>query len=94
VDVGAIFLILAGLAYLLVQETEKPRPELKVHSIVVERFRRGMKAQLICGVVFMVSALPFFWLETPIGYLRFVLWYVSIPVFIVWIPIGRRKKSS
>jgi len=94
VDVGAIFLMLAGLCYILIQESKRPETELKVHPSVVDRFRLSMRVQSIIGGIFLISALPFFWVQTPVGYLRFFFWDASIPAFMFWIPLSRRKGSK
>jgi uncharacterized membrane protein len=94
IDVGAIFVMLAGLCYILIQESKKPGTELRVHPSLVVRFRRAMKAQIIIGIIFLASSLPIFWVETPVGFLRFFFWDASIPAFIFWIPIQRRRDSK
>ncbi len=90
VDVGLIYLLLAGLAYILVTEAKKPGTELHVHPEIVRRFRATMRAELFLGGVFTVSALPFFWVLTPIGYLRFDIWYLSFITIFLWYPRLRR----
>ncbi len=82
-DVGVMFLLLAALALMVVKEerrTGSDRGHLRLHPLVLRRFRRVMKAQAIVGAIFIVSALPIFWTMTPIGYLRFTLWYSSFVI--------------
>ena len=93
-DVGLIYIVLGGLAYILLSEAKRPGSELRVHPAILRGFRRSMRAELFLGAVFTVSALPFFWVLTPIGYLRFDIWYLSILVFFIWRPPFGRRKSE
>ncbi|MGA2664524.1 MAG: TMEM175 family protein [Nitrososphaerales archaeon] len=90
IDVGMIYLLLAGLARILLTEVKNPGTELRVHPAVVERVRRTMRAELFLGGIFLVSALPIFWVVTPLGYLRFDVWYLSFGVGFFWRPFRRR----
>lgn len=94
-DVGLMFVILATLTYLLLKE-EKSNSKTNrrgVHPIVFLRFKRTMKAQYIIGGIFIASALPIFWIPTPIGYLRFDLWYSSF-VFFAFVRPRRVEKEK
>jgi hypothetical protein len=91
VDVGLIYLVLAGLAYIFLAEAKRPGTELRIHTSIIESVKRTMRAELFLGGVFAVSALPFFWTLTSIGYLRFDLWYLSFGSFFLW--YRRRKKE-
>jgi uncharacterized membrane protein len=92
-DVGLMFFVLSTLSFLLLKE-EKGRPsgQRRVHPIILERFRRFMFAQLIVGAIFVASALPVFWVSTPIGFLRFYLWYSSFVIFSIF-GYARRSKA-
>src|SRR5438445_5097458 len=82
-DVGVMFLLLAALALMVVKEEKKTSSDVgrpRLHPVVLRRFRRVMKAEAIVGAIFIVSALPIFWIVTPIGYFRFVLWYSSFVI--------------
>ena len=82
-DVGVMFLLLAALALLVVKEEQKSGSaggHPRLHPVVLRRFRRVMKAEAIVGAIFIVSALLIFWTMTPIGYLRFTLWYSSFVI--------------
>ena len=72
-DVGAMFLILAGLIRIILRKID--RKELRLHSVLLERFRLVMYIYIFVGGAYLVSALPFFWIDTPVGPLRFVFWY-------------------
>lgn len=77
-DVGGMFLLQAALARMVVNE-EKARShgQLPLHPLVLARFRRVVRLDAVIGLVFVVSALPLFWVDTPIGFLRFYLWSSS-----------------
>jgi hypothetical protein len=77
-DVGGMFFMQAALARMVVDE-EKARShgQLPLHPVVLARFRRVVMLDAVIGLVFVVSALPFFWVDTPIGFLRFYLWSSS-----------------
>lgn len=94
-DVGALFLILASLAYLLLKEENKlaQSNQGRIHPVVISRFKRAMIAQSIIGGLFLASALPIFWMPTPIGYLRFDLWYSAFAFFFLWIPTKKKIKK-
>lgn len=82
-DVGLMFLLLAALARLVVKGEEKARSggHSMVHPLVIKRFRAIMKAEIVGGLIYVVSALPVFWVDTPVGFLRFIFWYSAFAVF-------------
>ena len=88
-DLGGMFLMLAALGRLVLREAKMPVPgRSALHPVVLGRFRRVSRADAIAGAVFVVSALPIFWIDTPAGYLRFYLWSIG---FVAFIPaLGRR----
>jgi len=81
-DVGFIFAILATLAsFVLKQERvdrEAGRPRL--HPNLLQTFEHMMIQEYIVAALFLVSAVPVFWISTPVGHLRFVLWYSSFVI--------------
>lgn len=78
-DVGGMFLMQAILARMVVRgEKARLRSQSGLHPVVLERFRRVMRVNAIIGLLFVVSALPVFWVNTPIGFLRFYLWSFSL----------------
>jgi hypothetical protein len=90
-DVGGLFFLQAALAYLVVKQGEAGLVgRQRIHPVVLARFRRVVKLDAIIGVVFVVSALPIFWVSTPIGYLRFDLWFSSFFIFL----LGRGSRKS
>jgi hypothetical protein len=81
-DVGAMFFMLAGLAYLVVREDKAASEGHKrLHPLVSARFKRTMRLLFVVGLLFAVSALPVFWVTTPVGYLRFYMWSPSALLF-------------
>jgi hypothetical protein len=79
-DVGFMFVILGILAFSVLEQNRKlegeyRRPRLDAKALPT--FRRMMIEEYAVGVLFLVSAAPIFWVPTPIGHLRFVLWYLS-----------------
>jgi uncharacterized membrane protein len=93
-DVGLIYIMLGGLAFILLTEAKRPRSELSVHPAIVHGFRRTMRAELFVGAVFVISALPFFWVATPAGYLRFDVWYLSLGVVFFYRPHRKRPDDA
>ena len=90
-DLGGLFFLQGALAYEVVKESRGGMVgERRIHPAVVARFKKWWKVQVVIGAVFAVSALPFFWVSTPFGYLRFLLWSVSFIMFLV----GRATRKS
>jgi hypothetical protein len=89
IDVGVMFVTLATLARLVVRgEREHMRLD-KVHPVTIKRFRNVMIAEYIVGGLFLLSALPIFWVPYQ---LRFYFFFSSVILFIA--PrIGSRTKS-
>ena len=88
-DAGSMFFLLGSLAYLVVRE-DKGRHRL--HPAVLAGFRRGWRSEALVGLIFLVSALPVFWVSTSVGYLRFDMW--SLPfVILVVNRVPRRAKG-
>jgi uncharacterized membrane protein len=73
-DAGFMFLFLAGLAYAVAKDERSREEDKGLHPDIVRRFRRLMRLQSIVGGIYLASALPIFWADTPIGPLRFLLW--------------------
>jgi uncharacterized membrane protein len=83
-DVGAMYPLLAALSRLVVkQEETRKEGRQSIHPVMLARFRRAMKAEALVGGIFFVSALPIFWVNTPVGPLRFYLWFSAFLGFVV-----------
>ena len=89
-DVGAMFLILGGLIVLLLKRID--RKELRLHSVLLERFRLAMYFYIFVGGTYLLSALPFFWIDTPVGPPRFALWYSAFAFTFLGIFNRRRER--
>jgi hypothetical protein len=78
-DVGGMFLSQAALAYLVVrhEKTANGSSSKPLHPVTLKRFRLVVLTNSIVGIIFVLSALPIFWVSTPIGYIRFDLWSSS-----------------
>ena len=62
-----------------------------LHPVLLARFRMVTRSSAVVGLVFVVSALPIFWVNTPIGYLRFYLWSSSFLMFSLFLRRPRAK---
>lgn len=100
-DVGGMFLMQAALASLVLKEqSDRTVPAADqsarrpLHPVTLARFRVVARSNFLVGLVFVASALPIFWIDTPIGYLRFYLWSSS---FVLLYPLfryrGRRTRT-
>ena len=79
VDVASMMFILAGLKYVVLSEQRKSAAQARPFQ--GGAYRRFIVAELIGGVIFAASALPFFWTPTFSGdYLRFDVWYVAVAI--------------
>ena len=92
-DVGGMFLILGAMIRLaLSRKTSKEIQEL--HPLLLQRFRLAMIFYTIIGGSYALSALPFFWVETPVGMLRFTFWYSSFAFVFLGVVFRRLEKHS
>jgi uncharacterized membrane protein len=89
-DVGSMFLILAALIMLIIKGID--RKELKLHPLLLDRFRLAMYLYIFVGGAYLLSAVPFFWIDTPVGPLRFVFWYSSFAFVFLGIFSRRRER--
>ncbi len=84
-DVGTMILLQSLLNALLLSE-EKAAPRRGVPSVALARIRRRMWQGVAVGLLFLVSALPVFWIPMPgNSTLRIDLWYVGL-VLILLLP--------
>jgi uncharacterized membrane protein len=96
-DVGFMFVILAMLASFVLKRLETIDAEghiPRLHAEARQSFRHMMIAESAVGALFLVSAFPIFWIPTPIGYLRFVLWYASFLIFLFHAVAGHPKNTQ
>ena len=92
IDVGSMFLILAGMIRIALQENKAK--EDKLHPILFRRLRLATKFYSAIGGLYVISALPFFWVDSPIGPVRFVFWYSAFGFVLFGIINRRREKAS
>ncbi|MEM0116835.1 MAG: TMEM175 family protein [Conexivisphaerales archaeon] len=91
IDIGLMNFILFGMITVALSQLKR-----KGGNLHVQEFRtlsRRRITQLLGGVVFMVSSLPYFWVEVPFGgYLRLDLWiagFLSFFFFRLWQKISK-----
>jgi uncharacterized membrane protein len=92
-DVGAMFLILGGLIRPILREKSLGNEKGDLHPVLFRRFRVAMFFYAFIGGAYLVSALPFFWIDTPIGPLRFVFWYSAFAFAFLGILNRRRERT-
>jgi len=83
-DAGLMFLFLAGLGYVVVKEGKSQGKDTRLHPVIMSRFKRLTWLQAIVGGIYIASALPIFWVDTPIGQLRFLLWSSPFMILVVF----------
>jgi uncharacterized membrane protein len=89
-DLAGLFLMQAVLAYLVVKQGTAGSVERQgVRPDVVVRFRRTMRLDVIVAAILATSTLPFFWVNTPFDYLRFILWYATFAVYFAGRAVNR-----
>jgi uncharacterized membrane protein len=93
-NVGAIFLVQGGLARLVIIE-DKQNESLgrdRLHPELIAQFRRVTISDVIIGIAFLVSTLPYFWVPIGPTYLRFLIWFSSLSTFFVVRGVSRKPK--
>ena len=79
-NVGGLFLVQAALSRLVILQDRKNI----LDPMIIGRFKRVTRAEIVIGLFFIVSTLPIFWgIETPIGQVRFIFWWSSFATFFV-----------
>lgn len=80
-DTGAMMGLLSGMMYIVIYQDTRG----KIHTVprrMIRRFRVSMIAQAIGAAIFLFSVSGIFWIRIPIfGYLRFLMWYISLAIF-------------
>jgi uncharacterized membrane protein len=89
-DLAGLFLMQAVLAYLVVRQGGAGSVSgQRIHPSVVARFRRTVRLDVIVAAILAVSTLPFFWVNTPFDYVRFIMWYATFAVYFVGRSVSR-----
>jgi hypothetical protein len=91
-DVGAMFLILGGLIRPILRGKNMGVERLDLHPVLLRRFRVAMLFYAFVGGSYLVSALPIFWVDTPIGPLRSIFWYSAFAFAFLGILNRRRER--
>jgi len=81
-DVGFMFFVLGILAEMVVKEARLNHP--RYHSDDLETLERMVYPRYIAGALFLISVVPFFWISTPIGHLRSIIWASALTVFLAY----------
>ena len=95
-DVGSMFVILAILSSFVLKLDERLERVYQgplLHAKALQTFRRMMIEEVVVGALFLVSAAPLFWVPTPVGHLRFVLWYSSFLIPLIYYIISHPKHA-
>jgi len=92
-DVGAMFLILGALIRHVLRGKSPGVERGDLHPVLFRRFHVAMFFYAFIGGAYLVSALPFFWIDTPIGPFRFVLWYSAFAFVFLGILNRRRERT-
>jgi len=81
-DVGFMFFVLGILAEMVVKEARLNHPHY--HSDDLETLGRMVYPRYVAGALFLISVVPFFWISTPLGHLRSIIWASALAVFLAY----------
>lgn len=92
-DLGGMFLLQGVLARMVVVENRSlAHGQHALNERLIRRFRLVTIGDAVAGTVFVVSALPFFWVASPfLGEVRFDMWTASL--CFLWVMVSRRIRS-
>jgi len=80
-DVGFMFFVLGILAENVAREARLNHTSY--HSDL-KTLQHMIYPRYILGALFLISVIPFFWVSTPLGHLRPIVWTSSVAVFLVY----------
>ena len=63
-----------------------------MHPAIYRRLRLAATFYVVIGGFYLISGLPFFWIDTPFGFLRFVFWYSAFASVFFGILNRRRER--
>ncbi len=93
-DLGATMLLLSTHNHLLLEE-ERRDPIRRVHPRILERTRRSTWVRVGIGAIFLVSALPVFWVPAPVGgTARIDLWFLSLAAAFLVLDLVLEKRRE
>jgi len=81
-DVGFMFFVLGILAEMVVKEAKLNHPSY--HSDDLKTLERMVYPRYVGGALFLISVAPFFWVSTPLGHLRSIIWALALVVFLAY----------
>ena len=81
-DVGFMFFVLGIMAEMVVKEARLNHP--RYHSEDLKTLGRMIYPRYIVGALFLISVVPFFWVSTPLGHLRSIVWALALTVFLAY----------
>ena len=81
-DVGFMFFVLGIMAEMVVKEARLNHPSY--HSDDLKTLQNMIYPRYIAGALYLVSVIPFFWVQTPLGHLRSIVWTSAMVVFFAY----------
>jgi len=81
-DVGFMFFVLGLLAEMVVKEARLNHPSY--HSDDLKTLGQLVYPRYVAGALFLISVVPFFWISTPLGHLRSIIWASALVVFLAY----------
>jgi len=77
-----MFFVLGILAETVVKEARLNHPSY--HSDDLKTLERMVYPRYAAGALFLISVIPFFWISTPLGHLRSIIWASALVVFLAY----------
>jgi len=81
-NIALMFFVLGALSALVAREARLNHPNC--HSNDLQVLRKMTYPRYILAALFLLSIIPVFWLSTPLGNLRILLWGLSLAVFLIY----------
>jgi len=81
-DVGFMFFVLGILAEMVVKEARLNHPSYRSDDL--KTLGSMIYPRYIVGALFLISVVPFFWVSTPLGHLRSIVWTSAMSVFLAY----------
>jgi uncharacterized membrane protein len=83
-DMGAMMLLLSGHSWLLLDAGKKGAIG-KAPADYIARLRGMVWNRAVVALIFLVSALPLFWIASPVGqWARMDLWYLGLALLVIF----------
>ena len=90
IDIGVMMFLLSVLDYLLLRE-ERSNPLRKLPQDAIDRQGRSILRHIVVGSIYLVSALPLFWVITVAGSpVRDYLWYFAL----IWVFVTQARGAA